>query len=197
MRKKITKLPLSWFEGEDVVSIARELIGKIIRTEFNGIITSGRITETEAYAGVTDKASHAYGGRRTDRTRVMYAPAGTSYVYLCYGIHHLFNIVTNKANIPHAILIRAILPLEGEGIMRQRLKKPATVSPVRLAGGPGLVSKALGISTAHTGHPLIDMISIWDDGFIPPGILVTPRIGIDYAGEDKDLPYRFLLSGKG
>ncbi|HEY8398827.1 MAG TPA: DNA-3-methyladenine glycosylase [Flavihumibacter sp.] len=187
------KLPLSWFEGEDVVQIARSLIGKIIRTEFDGQVTSGRISETEAYAGVTDKASHAYGGRRTNRTRVMYCRGGVSYVYLCYGIHHLFNIVTNREDIPHAVLIRGMIPLEGEQIIRQRLGKPERVPASVLARGPGLVSRGLGIRTMHTGMPLLDQISIWDDGFEPREIQVTPRIGVDYAAEHKDLPYRFVL----
>lgn len=192
----MTKLPLSWFDGTDVVEISRALIGKIIRTRFDDGLTSGRIIETEAYAGVTDKASHAYGGRRTSRTEIMYAQAGTAYVYLCYGIHHLFNIVTNQPDIPHAVLIRAILPLEGEALIRARLKKTASVPSAKLALGPGLVAKALGISTHHTGLLLNDRISIWDDGFRPEAIRITPRIGIDYAQEDKDLPYRFLLTEK-
>jgi DNA-3-methyladenine glycosylase len=189
----MTKLPLSWFEGTDVVEIARQLIGKIIRTEFDGKITSGRISETEAYAGVSDKASHAFGGRRTARTEIMYASGGTAYVYLCYGIHHLFNIVTNVKEVPHAVLIRGILPLEGVELIRQRLKKPASVPSAKLAAGPGLVAKALGISTLHTGILLDETITIWEDGFRPDKIEISPRIGIDYAKEDKDLPYRFLL----
>src|SRR4051812_13883405 len=99
-------LPESFYTRKDVVKIARELLGKVLVTKFNGILTAGLIVETEAYAGVADKASHAYGGRRTNRTEVMYAAGGVSYVYLCYGIHHLFNIVTNIADVPHAILIR-------------------------------------------------------------------------------------------
>ncbi|WP_290789884.1 DNA-3-methyladenine glycosylase [Flavihumibacter sp. UBA7668] len=189
----MTKLPLSWFEGTNVVEIARLLIGKIIRTDFDGKLTSGRISETEAYAGVSDKASHAFGGRRTARTETMYANGGTAYVYLCYGIHHLFNIVTNVKDVPHAVLIRGILPLEGEEQIRQRLNKPNPIPSGKLATGPGLVSKALGISTLHTGILLENTITIWEDGFHPERIEITPRIGIDYAKEDKDLPYRFLL----
>src|SRR5262245_49210922 len=101
----MTKLPLSFFEGEDVVQIARDLLGKILATNFDRQFTSGRIVETEAYAGIVDRASHAYGGRRTARTEIMYRGGGTAYVYLCYGIHHLFNIVTNAVDVPHAILI--------------------------------------------------------------------------------------------
>lgn len=192
----MTKLPLSWFEGTDVVQMARALLGKIIVTEFDGIRTSGRISETEAYAGESDRASHCYGGRRTARTEIMYGAGGFAYVYLCYGIHHLFNVITNKEEMPQVVLIRAIQPLEGVELIRERLGKAVTVPVHKLAGGPGLVTKALGIRTAHTGLALDKLISIWDDGYIPEEILTGPRIGIDYAQEDKDLPYRFLYNMK-
>lgn len=192
----MTKLPLSWFEGADVLEMARALLGKIIVTEFDGIRTSGRISETEAYAGESDRASHCYGGRRTTRTEIMYGSGGFAYVYLCYGIHHLFNVVTNKAEMPQVVLIRAIEPVEGIGVIRERLGKGEQVPLYKLAGGPGLVTKALGIRKAHTGWPLDGAISIWDDGYKPAGIIAGPRIGIDYAKEDKDLPYRFLYNMK-
>ena len=160
-------------------------------TKFDGLRTAARIVEVEAYAGVTDKASHSYGGRRTNRTEIMYGAAGTAYVYLCYGIHHLFNIVTNKKDIPHAILVRAVEPIEGIDIMLQRTgKKKADYT---LTKGPGNVSKALGISTQHTGSNLNDQIIVADDGFEPAAIVATPRIGVDYAGEDALLPYRFII----
>lgn len=98
-------LPESFYTRKDVVKIAKELLGKVLVTHFDGVVTSGIITETEAYAGVTDKASHAYGGRRTQRTDIMFWQGGVAYVYLCYGIHHLFNVVTNKADVPHACLL--------------------------------------------------------------------------------------------
>ena len=106
-------LASSFYEREDVVKIATELLGKVLVTNFDGHITSGMIVETEAYAGATDKASHAYRNRRTARTEVMFMQGGAAYVYLCYGIHHLFNVVTNKQDIPHAVLIRGLAPLEG------------------------------------------------------------------------------------
>ena len=146
-------LPESFYNRKDVVKIARELLGKILVTEF-GVRTSGIIVETEAYAGITDKASHAYGGRRTGRTEVMYSPGGTAYVYLCYGIHHLFNVVTNIEGIPHAVLIRAIEPVEGIETMLERRGK-TKLSP-SLTAGPGALSQALGISTALTGTSLQD-----------------------------------------
>jgi DNA-3-methyladenine glycosylase len=192
----MVKLEQEFYNRADVLKIARELLGKVLITKFDGIITSGRIVEVEAYAGVKDKASHAYGGRHTNRTRVMYFPGGTAYVYLCYGIHHLFNIVTNEQDIPHAILVRAVEPLEGITAMLERTgkKKP----DYTLTKGPGNVSKALGIGTKHTGGSLLeDEIIIVSDGFVPPkgDIVATPRIGVDYAGEDALLPYRFIIKG--
>src|SRR5580765_1546627 len=117
------KLPRSFYTRENVLQIAKELMGKFLVTQINVLVTSGMITETEAYAGEIDKASHAYGGRRTNRTEIMYAKGGTAYVYLCYGIHHLFNVVTNKKDHPHAILIRAVEPIEGIEMMMQRRNK--------------------------------------------------------------------------
>ena len=190
----IEKLKKGFYNRKDVLKIARELLGKIIITQFDGIITSGRIVEVEAYAGVTDKASHAFGGRRTARTEIMYHPGGTAYVYLCYGIHQMFNIVTNEKDIPHAILVRAVEPLEGIPDMLIRTgKKKADYT---LTKGPGNVAKALGFHTKHTGCTLLeDEIIIGSDGFVPPSsdIAATPRIGVDYAGEDALLPYRFIV----
>ncbi|MBS1655586.1 MAG: DNA-3-methyladenine glycosylase, partial [Bacteroidetes bacterium] len=105
------KLPLSFYQRSDVLQIARELLGKIIVTRWNGITTSARIVECEAYNGIIDQASHAAGGRRTARTEIMYKEGGHAYVYLCYGIHQMFNVVTNDKDIPHAILIRGAEPI--------------------------------------------------------------------------------------
>ena len=193
---EIKKLGYSFYSGKDVVKIAKDLIGKILITQFDGVKTSGRIVETEAYAGAIDRASHAYGGRRTKRTEIIFADAGKAYVYLCYGIHYLFNVVTNKKDVPHAILIRAIEPLEGIDEMLRRTRK--TKLDYTLTKGPGNVSKALGITTHHTGSDLFaDEIFIADDGFKinKKNIITTPRIGVDYAGEDAKLPYRFIVKG--
>lgn len=188
-------LPASFYEQEDVVKLARDLIGKILVTCFDGIITAGRISETEAYEGVTDRACHAWNGRRSVRTEVMYASGGTAYVYLCYGIHHLFNVVTNKKDTPHAILIRGLEPLLGIEHMLARTGKPK-LTPT-FTSGPGNVSKALGIHTRHTGQSLINTpeIFIVSDGTTYPQaqIKATPRIGVDYAGEDAALLYRFVV----
>lgn len=187
-------LTLGFYDRPDVLAIARELLGKIIVTNFNGALTTARIVETEAYAGVIDKASHAYGGRRTARTEVMYREGGVAYVYLIYGIHQMFNIVTNKADIPHAILIRGAEPLLGIPFMLQRTGK--TKVDFTLTRGPGNVSKALGFNTGHTGLSLLgDECYLASDGFVPAeeDIVATPRIGVDYAGADALLPYRFII----
>lgn len=191
------KLDRSYYLQEDVVSLARSFLGKILVSQLDDCYCSGIITETEAYNGISDKASHAYGGRRTRRTEIMYAEGGTAYVYLIYGIHSLFNIVTNQKDIPHAILVRAIQPLEGLNFMADRRKKPATAKG--FTGGPGVVSEAMGIHYSHSGRSLLDdEIWIEDRGIQIPdkNIVATPRIGVDYAGEDALLPYRFILKDK-
>lgn len=193
---EIKKLDYSFYGRKDVVKIARELLGKVVVTEFNGQRTSGRIVETEAYNGAVDRASHAFGGRRTRRTEIMFGDAGTAYVYLCYGIHHLFNVVTNEKDIPHAILIRGVEPLEGIPVMLQRTGKKRPDNT--LTRGPGNVSKALGLLTVHTGSSLSgEQVFIADDGYRPrkAEIGVSPRIGVDYAGPDAELPYRFFVKG--
>ena len=118
------KLERDFYIRENVVLVAKELLGKVLFTKINGKITAGIISETEAYAGITDRASHAYNNRRTARTEIMFAEGGTAYVYLCYGMHHLFNVVTNKKDIPHAVLIRAIKPIDGiPTILKRRNRK--------------------------------------------------------------------------
>lgn len=179
---------------KDVIKIAKELLGKVIVTFFDEQLTAARITETEAYNGIVDKASHAYNNRRTKRTEIMYAAGGAAYVYLCYGIHHLFNVVTNLKDVPNAVLIRAAEPLFGIETMLERTGKKKLDNT--LTSGPGNVSKALGIYTHHTG---VDLKSknffIADDGFklSKQKIITTTRIGVDYAAEDALLPYRFLV----
>lgn len=188
------KLNIDFYQREDVVQIARDLLGKELITNINGTLTSGIITETEAYAGVVDRASHAFGNRRTARTETMYAAGGISYVYLCYGIHHLFNVVTNIADVPHAVLIRNLQPVKGlETILERRRKKKVDKT---LSTGPGTMSEALGIKTLHNGFDLTgDTVWIEDTGIniATEAIKITPRIGVDYAGEDAKLPYRFVV----
>lgn len=190
------KIPLSFYNRKDVVQIARELLGKIIVTNINGEITSGRIIETEAYIGITDKASHSYGGKRSPRNEHMYSAPGTAYVYICYGMHQMMNIVTNKKGIPDAVLIRAIEPLHGIDIMLKRTAKKTLDRT--LTGGPGNVGKALGIFKYHSGVSLLDKeIFLLDDNYkIANGdIGISKRIGVESAGADGLLPYRFYIKG--
>lgn len=192
----MTKLPISFYQRKDVVQIAKELLGKIIVTTFDGEVTSGRIVETEAYAGIIDKASHAFGNRRTARNEHMYASGGISYVYICYGIHQMFNIVTNDKEVPHAILVRAVEPLKGIDVMLKRTGKSKL--DYTLTRGPGNVGKALGIFKHHSGLKLNKKeISIVDDNFLVPEtqIGISPRIGIESAYPDSLLPYRFYVRG--
>lgn len=179
---------------KDVVKLAASLLGKILVTCFNRQLTAGRIVETEAYNGVHDKASHAWNGRRTARTEIMYAAGGVSYVYLCYGVHSLFNVVTGKKEVPQAVLIRSLEPLTGVDYMLRRTNKSR--ADHSLTRGPGNVTKALGISTQHTGMDLQDhQLFLADDGYLiqQHQIAATARIGVDYAGEDALLPYRFII----
>jgi DNA-3-methyladenine glycosylase len=179
------------FRNPDVVSAAKNLLGFGLFTKIDGHLTGGIITETEAYAGVNDKASHAYGGRRTPRTEVMYRQGGIAYVYLCYGIHALLNVVTGDVGVPHGVLIRSIQPTNGIDIMMLRRKK--TRQEKSLTSGPGSLTAALGVTVRYTGTPL-DSESLWiiDLGFRINNFETTPRIGIDYAEECIDLPYRFV-----
>ncbi len=190
------KLPIGFYKRENVVLIAKEILGKIVITTINGIITSGRIVETEAYAARADKASHAYGGRRTNRNEPMYAEAGTKYVYICYGMHTMLNVVTNNIDVPDAILIRALHPLVGVDEMLQRTGKRTLDNT--LTKGPGNLAKAMGITKAHNGLSFKNnSISIFSDGFVLPHsqIINSPRIGVAGAGEDALLPYRFYVKG--
>lgn len=182
-------LPVSFYRSADVIAIARALLGKELFTQIDGALTAGIIVETEAYAGASDRASHAYNHRRTPRTEVMYRSGGIAYVYLCYGIHCLLNAVTAEEGIPHAVLIRAIKPTQGIEEMKKRRKKNTP-----LAEGPGALCQALGITLEHNGLPLTGS-AIWiaDTGYSPKNILISPRIGVAYAGSDALLPYRFYL----
>ena len=185
------KLLREFYDRDNVVLIAKELLGKRLCTNINGIFTCGLITETEAYEGITDRASHAYGGRRTARTEVMYGQPGIAYVYLCYGMHYLFNVVTNKVDIPHAVLIRGILPVMGEQEMMRRRGNVKSIG-----NGPGKLTKAMGITLDFNGEDLLgDNIWIEDhqEKIDNSEIFSGTRIGVDYAGEDALLPYRFYF----
>lgn len=184
-------LPLTFYLRNDVVQIARDLLGKSLFSTIGGELTGGIITETEAYQGPDDMASHAYNNRRTMRTEVMFAEGGISYVYLCYGIHCLLNVVTNRVDIPHAVLIRALFPTHGIEIMEQRRKRKTL-----LCNGPGALAQALGIQRLHNGLSLAkEPLWIEDRGLSvePEEIRAGPRVGIEYAKEHALLPWRFTL----
>ena len=192
----MAKLEAAFYRRKNVLQVAKDLLGKILVTNWDGMRTSGRIVEVEAYQGVGDKASHASGGRRTARNEIMYAAGGVAYIYLCYGIHHLVNVVTHTTDTPHAVLIRALEPVEGIPVMLQRTGKK--IADHTLTRGPGNLSKALGLQVRQNGWSLNSMeCYIEDDGtrYAPSQIGSSPRIGVDYAGEDALLPYRFYVRG--
>lgn len=185
-----------FYDNPNVVELARDLIGKTLITNYNEMFTSGRIVETEAYSGLNDKACHAVKGK-TPRTAVMYLQGGRSYVYLCYGIHHLFNIVTNKAGLADAVLIRALEPQQGvEAMLERRQKKQLDRS---LTSGPGSVAKAMGINMNQYGDVLTGQNQIWiqdqERNHENQLIKCSPRIGVGYALEDANLPWRFYEAG--
>lgn len=192
--KENKRLPESFYTREDVIVIARELLGKELISYTGKQLSSGIIIETEAYNGVIDRASHAYGDRRTRRTETMYRQGGIAYIYLCYGIHSLLNVVTNIENEPHAVLLRAIFPLKGQEIMSERIGRLVSLKE---GIGPGKVTKLLGVSYKMDGEDLIRGNSIWieDVGIIVPEDMITQttRIGVSYAKEDALLPYRFMV----
>ncbi len=191
-----SKLGLDFFRRPDVARIGRELIGKMLCTRIGGAaVTTGMIVETEAYGGVDDRASHAFGGRRTDRTAVMYRAGGVAYVYLCYGLHCLFNIITNREEIPHAVLIRAVEPRRGVDVMLRRRGRAR--ADRALAGGPGALCRALGIALRHNGMNLTGNVIWLEEGApVPPSqVCRTPRIGVAYAGADAARLWRFSLRG--
>lgn len=188
------KVPRSFYEQDDVVNISKELVGKVLCTNIDGVFSSAMIVETEAYNGRTDRACHAYPDVRTKRTETLYSRPGIAYVYLCYGIHHLFNIVTNKEGLADAVLIRAVKPLEGENYMAERRGKEF-IKP-SISNGPGKLSQALGITTSYDKTDLLgDTIWVEDRGIEIPksGIKAGKRIGVEYAGSDAKLPWRFTL----
>ncbi len=190
------KLPQSYYLGPDVVAISKDLLGKYLFTYIHGELSGGYIVETEAYNGIVDKASHAYGNRRTNRTEIMFREGGIAYVYLCYGIHEMLNVVTSTEGHAQAILIRAIEPTEGIDLMLAR--KNMEILKPNITAGPGSVAKALGIDRKLNGISLqSDTLWIEDRGLTFPDerIAAVPRIGVAYAGQDALLPYRFYVKG--
>lgn len=191
-QKKII-LPKELFIQKCAIEAAPFLLGKILETGAGSQRTSGIIIEAEAYCGITDRACHAYGNRRTPRTEAMYLEGGHVYIYLCYGMYDLLNIVVNEKDIPEAILIRAVYPYEGLDLILKR--RNARQWNKQLLNGPGKVTRALNISREMNASKLGEYITLYDIGlkFKPEEILSGPRIGVDYAGEDAKLPYRFWV----
>lgn len=187
------KLKQSFYERPDVVRIARDLLGKGLFTRINGVVTGGTIVETEAYSW-KERGCHAYLSRKTDRNAIMFGNGGNSYVYLCYGMHHLFNVVTNTTGVPEAVLVRAIEPTHG--IREMELRRGKLANRFHLTSGPGKLTKALGIDRKFNGKSLLQD-EIWIEDLSlrvsPTKIAASPRIGIDYAGEDALLPWRFTI----
>jgi len=191
------KLLEDFYLQEDVLGVGKKLLGKFLFTKTSkGRITGGMIVETESYKGPSDKASHAYLGKKTKKNGKMYEKGGIAYVYICYGMYNLLNVVTNKKDIPHAVLIRAIEPTEGLDIMlkRRKLKKMQR----NLTAGPGVLCQALNITKKQNGLSFASF-HLWledRDIFInEKDIICSKRVGIDYAKEHADLPWRFRIKG--
>ena len=175
--------------------VARFFLGKFLCVRAPDGYAEGMITETEAYGGIEDAASHAFGNRRTTRTEIMFAPGGAAYVYFCYGMHRMFNIVTGPQDSPQAVLVRAVKITAGHDVVRRRR---TGIAEKDWASGPGRVCAALGIEMHHNRHDLLAGEIIWieDRGLHIPvrEVKRTPRIGVDYAGEWAKKPWRFLWS---
>jgi DNA-3-methyladenine glycosylase len=189
----MAKLKEDFYLRNDVTGVARDLLGKLLITRIDGHYTAGTIVETEAYSW-RERGCHAYAGRRTARNEAMFGAGGQAYVYLCYGIHHLFNVVTNREGVAEAVLIRALQPEQGQKTMLERSGK---TNLRRITAGPGRLTRALGITTALNGA-LLGGRTVWlEEGPpVPPRLrLASQRIGIAYAGADAGLPWRFALAG--
>lgn len=190
------KVPLSFFQDDDVVSLSSQLVGMHLYTRIDGQLAGGIIVETEAYRGPEDRGSHAYNHRRTARNDVMYSKGGVVYMYICYGIHDMLNIVTGREGDSHAILIRAIEPTTGLEVMR--LRRGFVNDDKRLCRGPGALAKALGLGKIHNGASL-DGDTVWveDRGLqlSSDKIVARPRIGLNIDEPYKSIPWRFYIRG--
>jgi len=192
------RLPGSYYQSLEVTKLAKDLLGKYLVTEIDGHHCSGIIIETEAYRGPDDRACHAYNNRRTPRTEVMYETGGVAYIYICYGMHHLMNVVTGPKDNAHAVLIRALEPTEGIEVMAARRHMKGT--DIRLTKGPGALSLAMGLTSELSGTSLISSFTrVWieDRGLkiSAQEICSGPRIGVESAGEAAMWPWRFFVKG--
>lgn len=190
------RLPADYYTTEDVNFVAKDLLGKFLVTKMDGIVTSGIIVETEAYRGPDDRACHAYNNRRTPRTEVMYKAGGLAYIYICYGMHHLMNVVTGPEEHAHAVLIRALQPADGIEVMAAR--RNMKVEDIRLTKGPGALSVALGLTSDLTGtslHAKSTPLWIEDRGikYSSQQICAGKRIGVESAGEAAHWPWRYFV----
>jgi DNA-3-methyladenine glycosylase len=189
-------LATEFYTRSDTLRIARELLGKrlVVPSPEDGARVSGLIVETEAYMGPEDKGAHSYNNRRTPRTDVMFSRGGVAYVYFIYGMYFQFNVVVNREEIPHAILLRAAEPEEGVELMRAR--RPGR-KETELASGPGKLCTAFGIDRSFNAAELAGGGRVWieDAGRAVKArdIASGPRIGIDYAEEFIDKPWRFWI----
>jgi DNA-3-methyladenine glycosylase len=190
---KSVKLPREFYTRPSVLTVARDLLGKLLVVPAaSGERVSGMIVEVEAYRGPEDRASHAYGGRRTRRTETMYGQGGVAYVYFVYGMYYQFNVVSNVADIPHAILVRALQPVEGIELMRERRHQHPDHN---LTNGPGKLCIALSIDRTLDNADLSGE-RVWLEAYesiSPRRIATGPRIGIDYAEAWIDKPWRFWV----
>ena len=180
------------FYLRDGLTIARELIGKKIVTNLPEGLTSGIIVETEAYMGTIDAAAHSYRGK-TERTKLFYGAGGFVYVYMIYGMYLCTNVVANVENVPEAVLIRALQPVDGVDLMKRRRNKKKLRE---LCSGPGKLSQALGVTQNFYGLDLCgDEIFIETTENFQADIISTKRINIDYAGDAANYPWRFVAAG--
>ena len=190
---QFAKLPRQFYTRTNVLTVARDLLGKLLVVPASdGTRVSGLIVEAEAYRGPQDRASHAYGGRRTKRTETMYRTGGTAYIFFVYGMYNQFNVVTNLEGVPHAILIRALEPVEGIELMKvRRARQPERY----LTNGPGKLCIALGIDRTFDRTDLLGKRVWLEEGERVPRsrIISGPRVGIDYAEEWVDKPWRFWI----
>lgn len=196
MSPKAKRLGAEYYTSSDVTFLARDLLGKFLCTKIDGSLCTGKIVETEAYRGPDDRACHAYNDRRTPRTEVMYKKGGVSYIYICYGMHHLMNVVTGPAESAHAVLIRALEPADGIEVMAER--RNMEIMDPRITKGPGALSAALGLRSSLTGAHLYDASSpVWieDRGFlyVDEAICTGKRIGVESAGDAAHWPWRFFV----
>lgn len=189
------------FYNRNTIDVAKDLLGKVLIHKNKEKITSGRIVEDEAYLGFKDKAAHSYGGKKTERVKIMYGKPGLAYVYIIYGMYYCFNVVTRKEGIPEAVLVRALEPLEGLDIMSQRrfdnkynnLNKNQKLG---LTNGPGKLCIAMGIDKNNNGYDLCqNRLYIEDDNMRKFNIVDSKRIGINYAEEARDYLLRFYIEG--